>query len=54
MSRPVDDLKVSLGLAIAKGIIQAHGGTIMAESPYANEPGARVTFRLPIKEDRAE
>ncbi|MGO4386796.1 ATP-binding protein [Microvirga sp. 2YAF29] len=43
-----------LGLAIAKGIVQAHGGTINAESPYANDRGARVTFRLPIMEDRAE
>ncbi|MET0527312.1 MAG: sensor histidine kinase KdpD [Microvirga sp.] len=41
-----------LGLAIAKGITQAHGGTIIAESPIANDRGARVTLRLPIKEDQ--
>jgi signal transduction histidine kinase len=32
-----------LGLAIAKGVIEAHGGTIWAEAG----PGGRVTFHLP-------
>ena len=32
-----------LGLAIARGLIEAHGGTIWADSG----PGGRVTFELP-------
>ena len=37
---------VGLGLAIAKGIIEAHGGEIRAESRPGH--GARFTFTLPV------
>jgi K+-sensing histidine kinase KdpD len=36
-----------MGLAIAKGIVEAHGGKIWIESP-ANGRGTRVVFTLPI------
>jgi len=35
-----------LGLAIAQGLVHAHGGTIWAEN--RNEGGARVAFTLPL------
>src|SRR5207247_1535717 len=35
-----------LGLAIARGLVQAHGGTIWAEN--RNGGGARVAFTLPL------
>jgi len=38
---------VGLGLAIAKGIMEAHGGTIDAESPAANGRGARFVMTFP-------
>jgi len=40
-----------LGLAIAQGIVLAHGGRIWAESPGCDEetcPGSRFVVRLPI------
>jgi signal transduction histidine kinase len=39
-----------LGLAIAQGLVHAHGGTIWAES--RNGGGARVAFTLPLAEVR--
>lgn len=39
-----------LGLAIAKGIMQAHGGTIEALSTVAKGRGTRVTLRFPREE----
>ncbi len=39
-----------LGLAIAKGIMQAHGGSIEALSPVAQGRGTRVTLRFPREE----
>jgi signal transduction histidine kinase len=41
-----------LGLAIAKGLIDAHGGQIMADSPgfdMQNCPGSVFTLLLPIR-----
>jgi two-component system sensor histidine kinase KdpD len=39
-----------MGLAIAKGIVEAHGGRISIESRSANK-GTRVVFTLPIGDD---
>jgi signal transduction histidine kinase len=41
-----------LGLAIAKGIVVAHGGKIWVESEGHDEtrfPGSRVYVQLPVK-----
>jgi len=41
-----------LGLAIARGIVEAHGGSIWAESPGYDEstcPGSRFIVRLPMQ-----
>jgi K+-sensing histidine kinase KdpD len=40
-----------MGLAIARGIVEAHGGHIWIESG-ANETGATVVFTLPIGDDQ--
>lgn len=39
-----------LGLAIAKGIIEAHGGSIIADSPIDGGRGTRVTLVFPRTE----
>jgi signal transduction histidine kinase len=42
-----------LGLAIVRGVVEAHGGYVWAESPGHNEekcPGSRFIVRLPVKE----
>jgi two-component system, OmpR family, sensor histidine kinase KdpD len=39
-----------LGLTIAKGIMEAHGGTIAVESPVANGHGTRTVFTFPRDE----
>jgi two-component system sensor histidine kinase KdpD len=36
-----------LGLTIARGIMEAHGGTVAAESPVAKGHGTRLTFSFP-------
>ena len=41
-----------LGLAICKGLVEAHGGRIRAESAGAGR-GLRVTFTLPVAEEPA-
>jgi signal transduction histidine kinase len=35
-----------LGLAICKGIVEAHGGTIWVQD--LNGPGATISFTLPV------
>ncbi|MGE4545925.1 MAG: PocR ligand-binding domain-containing protein [Pedobacter sp.] len=44
---------VGLGLTFSKMVVEAHGGEIWVESPYADESGAEVTggrfrFRIPV------
>jgi signal transduction histidine kinase len=42
-----------LGLAIVRGVVEAHGGYVWAESPGHNEetcPGSRFILRIPVKE----
>ena len=39
-----------LGLAIAKGIMDAHGGTVVAQSPVLNGRGTSVTLTFPRHE----
>jgi signal transduction histidine kinase len=43
-SRTRDTGGAGLGLAIAQGLVQAHGGEVWVEAP----PGGRVAFRLPV------
>jgi signal transduction histidine kinase len=45
-SRATDSPGAGLGLAIAKGLVEAHGGTIRAES--APGQGTRIVFTLPV------
>lgn len=40
---------VGLGLSVARGLVEAFGGTISAESPVKNGRGARFTVRLPSR-----
>ncbi len=48
-SRADGSQSTGLGLSIAKGIMDAHGGSIGAESPVSNERGARFTLVFPRK-----
>jgi len=45
-SRSTDSPGAGLGLAIAKGLVEAHGGTIRAYSPPGQ--GTRIVFTLPV------
>jgi signal transduction histidine kinase len=45
-----------LGLVVAKGIVEAHGGSLWAESPGVDEeklPGSRFHFIIPARDVRA-
>jgi two-component system sensor histidine kinase KdpD len=39
-----------LGLTIAQGIMEAHGGSVAAESPVAKGHGTRLVFAFPLDE----
>jgi len=44
-----------LGLSIAKGVVEAHGGRIWAESPCLETgKGSKITFIIPKKKKRAD
>jgi two-component system sensor histidine kinase KdpD len=47
MTRADGSQSTGLGLAIAKGIMEAHGGSIGIETPVANGHGARFTMTFP-------
>ncbi|CAK0752359.1 two-component system, OmpR family, sensor histidine kinase KdpD [uncultured Gammaproteobacteria bacterium] len=38
-----------LGLCICRSIVQAHGGTIVADSPVRDDQGTRITVRFPLE-----
>lgn len=49
--RPMEDSRVGMGLAIAKGVIEKHGGTIDVVSEVGQ--GSTFTMRLPISSGEA-
>ena len=51
MGRTGNRETAGLGLAICKGLVEAHGGRIRAESPGTGQ-GSRLTFTLPVATPR--
>lgn len=49
--RPAPGSRGGLGLAIARRVVAAMGGTIAAQSRTATVPGTRVMLRLPLRSD---
>ena len=43
---------IGMGLAIAKGIVEAHGGRIWIEDAKTG-PGARLVFTVPVGDDES-
>lgn len=41
-----------LGLSVARGFVEAMGGTLKAESPAVRKRGTRFTIRLPVEDDK--
>jgi signal transduction histidine kinase len=50
-ARPTDHRGAGLGLAIARGLVEAHGGRIWAESELGS--GSTFTFTVPVAPPRA-
>ena len=44
---------IGMGLSIAKGIVEAHGGLIWIESGEGST-GTRVSFTVPVGDDETE
>lgn len=43
-----------LGLSICKGLVEAMGGTIVAQSPAARRRGTRILMRFPVEKLKSE
>ena len=43
---------IGLGLAITKGIVEAHGGSVLAQSPVTADRGTRISLAFPREQPR--